>query len=169
MGWTLDDQLFQSFGLFARDVLEGETVIANAKGAALVGALEWWPERWLTVGGNGFAVAREIPVGVAVATPDYRWIGWAGPRMHLFQGSLDVQLLGELDVVGPRAASDENLPAFVRPGARAVLGFGSAWVIVRGVDLDDGRHPLPGRRVTGERLLTPGREIRASLEWRFRN
>lgn len=169
VGWTLDDQLFQPFGLFARDLLVGETVIANAKGGAIVGAFEWWPKTWATVGGNGFAVAREIPIGVPVATPDYRWIGWAGPRMHLFQGSLDVQLLGELDVIGPRAAPDEDLPAFVRPGARAVLGFGSAWVIVRGVDLDDARHELPGRRVTGERLLTPGREIRASLEWRFRN
>jgi hypothetical protein len=169
VGWKLDDQLFQPFALFARDLLEGETVIANAKGGAIVGAFEWWPQHWLTLGGNGFAVAREIPAGAPVATPDYRWIGWAGPRMMLFKGSLDVQILGELDVVGPRAAPDENLPAFVRPGARAVLGFGSAWVVVRGVDLDGVQHPLPGRRVSGERLLSPGREIRASLEWRFRN
>jgi hypothetical protein len=169
VGWKLSDQLFQPFGLFARDVLEGETVIADAKGAAVVGGFEWWPKHWLTVGGNGFAVAREIPAGVAVSTPDYRWIGWAGPRLQLFKGSLDMQILGELDVVGPRSAPDENFPAFVRPGVRAVLGFGDAWVVVRGVDLDDARHPLPGRSATGDRLYSPGREIRASLEWRFRN
>ncbi|HKA23834.1 MAG TPA: hypothetical protein VKF80_02505 [Candidatus Eisenbacteria bacterium] len=169
VGWTLTDQPFDAFALFARDLLDGETVIANAKGAALVGAFEWWPREWITLGGNGYAAAREIPAGVAVPTPDYRWIGWAGPRVMLFRGSLDLQILGELEVVGPRAASDENFPTFVRPGARAVLGFGSAWIVVRGVDLDDVRHPLPGRSAGGERLLSPGREIRAFLEWRFRN
>lgn len=169
VGWDVRDEAFAAFGLFARDVLTGETVIANAKGAAVVGAFEWWPKVWLQIGGSGYASARETPVGVAVANPDYRWITWAGPRLTLFSGSLDVQILGELDVVGPRAASDANLPAFVRPGARAVLGFGDAWVVIRGVDLDDVRHPLPGRNAFGDRLLSSGREIRASLEWRFRN
>jgi hypothetical protein len=41
--------------------------------------------------------------------------------------------------------------------------------VVRGVDLDGVRHPLPGRNVSGDRLLSLGREIRATLEWRFRN
>ena len=169
VAWDVKDQPFGAFGLFARDVLTGETVVANARGAAMVAAFEWWPKTWAQVGGSGYATGREIPVGVAVADPDYRWIAWAGPRTTLFKGSLEVQILGELDVVGPRAASDENLPAFVRPGARAVLGFGDAWVVVRGIDLDDVRHPLPGRNALGDRLLSSGREIRASLEWRFRN
>jgi len=169
VGWSLRDVSFLGFGLLARDILEGETVLADADGGAVVATVEWWPRRWVTIGGNGYAAARQSPAGVALAAPDYRWTAWAGPRARLFQGSLDLMLLGELDVVGPRAAADENLPAIARPCARLVLGFGDAWVVVRGIDLDDVKHPLPGRDVTGERLRSPGREIRATLEWRFRN
>src|SRR6185295_18122824 len=69
VGWTLADASFLGYGLFARDILEGETVLADADGGAVVASLEWWPRRWITVGGNGYAAVRQAPAGVALAAP----------------------------------------------------------------------------------------------------
>lgn len=169
VGWTLQDVPFPDYGIFARDIVTGGTVISDVNGGAILAMGEWWPAHWATVGASGYAAARETPANASAAAPEYRWIGWAGPHVTLFKGSLDLLLLGELDAIGPRLAIDEDLPSIGRPGARLVLGFGDAWIIIRGIDLDDKHHPLPGRRFDGGRLLSSGREIRATLEWRFRN
>jgi hypothetical protein len=166
-GWTLDGYAHPAYGLFARDVLVGEAVLGDADGIALVGRVDGAPLGWLAVGAIGYASARQLPPQIDVAAPDYRALLWAGPRLRLFSRSLELALRFEADVVGPRAARDEELPGFVRPGARAVLGIGPAWLSLSASDLDDARHPLPGRRFDGDRLLSPGRILRFRAEWRF--
>lgn len=167
LAWTLDDVTFPSFGFLAREILEGPFSVADVQGVAAFGLASWTPARWAELGLSAYGAGRTVPVSTDIAAPDARALLWAGPRVRLFSGSLDIAFRGELDLVGPRAAADEVLPALVRPGARIVVGLGNAWVVLRGSDLDDGRHPLPGRRFDGERLLSPGRVLRVYGEWRF--
>jgi hypothetical protein len=167
VAWSARDVVFPSYGLFARDVLLGPAITADVDGASLVGSAEWAPAAWAQVGASGYAAARTLPAQIAMAAPDWRAVLWAGPRLLLFSGSLELRLAAELDCFGERLAPDAVLPAAVRPGARLVLGLGNAWLVLRMSDLDDARHPLPGTRFDGERLLSPGRVFRFYGEWRF--
>jgi hypothetical protein len=167
VGWSASHAVFPAFGLLARDILLGPAVTADVQGAALVGDVDWAPTRWARLGASGYGAGRSLPGGIAMAAPDYRLLVWAGPRLTLFAGSLELWLAGEADILGQRPAGDEVLPALVRPGARLALGLGDAWLVGRVTDLDGKQHPLPGRRFDGERLLSPGRVFRLYGEWRF--
>jgi hypothetical protein len=168
VGWTVEGALFPSYGLFARDVLEGPALTADVQGGALVGRLAWAPISGVELGATGYAAAREVPAVVASGVPDYRALLWAGPRLPLFRSSVEFLLRLEADRVGPRpAGGGASLEAFWRLGGRAALGFGDAWLVFRVVDLAGGEAPLPGIGRDGVPLATPETEWRLYGEWRL--
>ena len=168
VAWTIEGALFPSYGLFARDVLEGTAVTAEVQGASLVANLAWAPLTGLEVGGTGYAAGREVPEAAASGVPDYRVLLWAGPRLSLFRSSVEFQLRAEADRIGPRpAGGGGSLESFWRLGGRAALGFGDAWLVFRVIDLAGAEAALPGVGRDGVPLTTPGTQWRLYGEWRL--
>ena len=167
MAWTLDNTLFPAYGLFAREILEGFAATADVEGAAILTQLEWAPIRGLETNLTGYATAREVPSGSPSAAPDYYVALALGPRFHLFDNTLELVIQGEANVLGERLASDAVLDPVLRVGGRVTVGFRDAWLVLRAVDLDNQIIPLPGRRLTGERLESAGRQLRLYGEWRL--
>jgi hypothetical protein len=130
-----------------------------------------WTSPSVSIGAEGFALARDAGTIQPLVDPARGGRVVAAAQMHFFQGDLGVRPRAEAWLFGPReseASPAHVLPGYVTATVALELTIADAMVTIEGRNLED--QPRPQTWVdssTGVEALGPGREIRTTLTWRL--